>query len=302
MGKEGDKTCVAAVIAAYNPDEKIIDVLRAVIEQVDLAVIVDDGSSGSAAPVFDKLRSLGAEVVHSPQNFGIAKTLNAGIAACESLNKPDFFLTLDQDSIPDHDYVDKALATAELARELNIPIGFVSAASYNQAPVLSRGARSGFEQPFDPWQSGMFIPRTTFDTVGDFDERLVIDAVDSDFTLRVRKAGLVAICGNGCNMSHSLGKQSRVNFWGKERLFTYHSPLRVYYITRNNLIIFFRYFLSDPGWVVRKCYLELINHARRILFSKNNNRAVWRAMILGFRDALLFRTGIINHRDMQKLR
>jgi rhamnosyltransferase len=292
---------VAAIIAAYNPDKKVIDVFRAVVGQVDLVVVVDDRSNDSSTmPVFEELRSLGAEVIHSPNNAGIARTLNIGISRCAAIGRFDYYLTLDQDSIPDQDYVSNALKTDRLARELNIPVGFVSAATYNNSPVLGNGTLLGFEQPFDPWQSGMLIPRSTFNAVGGLDEKLVIDAVDSEFTLRVRKAGLAVLCGSGCNMAHSLGQQSTVSFWGKKRLYTYHSPVRVYYITRNNLLIFFRYFLADPIWVARKSYYELVNHSRRILFSKNK-KEILRAMLFGVRDASMFRNGIIRARDMQKL-
>ncbi|WP_411373715.1 glycosyltransferase [Arthrobacter sp. MPF02] len=300
MAQGGEKVRVAAVIAAYNPDKKIIDVFRAVSEQVNLVVVVDDKSHSSAMPLFNELLALGAEVVHSHENAGIAKTLNVGVARCAELDQPDYYLTLDQDSVPDPDYVKNALATAKVARGLGIPVGFVSAATYNNIPVLRNGTLLGLEQPFDPWQSGMFIPRSTFESVGGLDEGLVIDAVDSEFTLRVRKAGLGVLCGIGCNMSHSLGQQSTVIFLGKKRLFTYHSPVRIYYITRNNLIIFFRYFLAYPTWVGRKACYELINHARRILFT-NNKRPVLQAMLIGLRDAMLFRNGIIKGSDRNKL-
>lgn len=300
MGQRQECFRVAAVIAAYNPDHRIIEVFMAIRKQVSLVVIVDDESGEAATPVFDKLRSLGAEVVHLPQNSGIARTLNVGIARSSELVGPEYYLTLDQDSIPDPDYVSNALDTIRLARKLKVPIGFVGAATYNNSTVLGGGRLEGFEQPFDPWQSGMLIPSSTLDMVGGLDEQLVIDAVDSEFTLRVRRAGLAVLCGIGCNMSHSLGQQSTVSFWGKERLFTYHSPLRVYYITRNNLEIFFRYFLANPGWVVRKGYYELINQTRRVLFSKNRGPIV-RAMLIGFRDALLCRNGIIRNSDLQKL-
>lgn len=300
MTQGGENSRVVAVIAAYNPDEKIVDVFRAVTKQVDLVVIVDDHSNYSAMPVFNELRSLGAEVIHSAENSGIARTLNIGVARAAELVAPEYYLTLDQDSIPDPDYVSNALKTLRLARELNIRVGFVSAATYNDSPVLGNGALLGFEQPFDPWQSGMLIPRSTFDLVGGLDERLVIDAVDSEFTLRVRKAGLAVLCGAGCNMSHSLGRQSTIRFLGKKRLFTYHSPIRVYYITRNNLNVSFRYFRSDPVWVARKGYYELINHARRIFFTEDKLE-VSRAMLFGLRDAVLFRNGNISDIDRQKL-
>jgi rhamnosyltransferase len=298
---EGDRnTRVAAVIAAFNPDETIIDVVKAVSGQVDLVVVVDDGSNHSAMPVFEELLVLGSVVVHVGENSGIAAAVNAGVARSAELTAPDYYLTLDQDSIPDPDYVRNALETFKLAREGNLPTGFVSAATYNNSPVLTMGPLLGLQQPFDPWQSGMLIPGSTFDLVGGLDEGLFIDAVDTDFTLRVRKAGLAVLCGIGCNMSHSLGHQSRIEFWGKQRLFTYHSPVRVYYISRNNLIIFSRYFWNDPFWVIRKAYYELINHARRFLFSENK-RHVIRAVSIGFRDALLFRRGKIKDSDRDKL-
>lgn len=293
-------TRVAAVIAAFNPDERIIDVVKAVSGQVDLVVVVDDGSNHSATPIFEKLVALDSIVVHVAENSGIAAAVNVGVARSIELAEPDYYLTLDQDSIPDPDYVRNALETFKLAREANLPTGFVSAATYNNSPVLTLGPLQGLKQPFDPWQSGMFIPGSTFDLVGGLDEGLFIDAVDTDFTLRVRKAGLAVVCGIGCNMSHSLGHQSRIEFWGKQRLFTYHSPIRVYYISRNNLIIFSRYIWSDPVWVLRKAYYEVINHARRFLFSDNKLR-VMQAVSIGFRDALLSRRGRIKDSDREKL-
>lgn len=299
MEGEGN-TRVAAVIAAFNPDETIIDVVKAVSGQVHLVVVVDDGSSHSAMPIFEKLQDLGSIVVHVAENSGIAAAVNVGVARSAELAAPDYYLTLDQDSIPDPGYVTNALATIKVAGEENLPTGFVSAATYNNSPVLSMGSLLGLEQPFDPWQSGMLIPSSTFDLVGGLDEGLFIDAVDTEFTLRVRKAGLAVLCGIGCNMSHSLGQQSHIKFWGKPRLFTYHSPVRIYYISRNNLIIFSRYFLTDPIWVARKAYYELINHARRFLFSDNKVQ-VMRAVAFGFRDALLFRKGRIKDSDREKL-
>lgn len=300
MMKGERDTRVAAVIAAFNPDESIIEVVKAVSGQVDLVVVVDDGSNYSSMPIFDKLLTLGSVVVHMAENSGIAAAINIGIGRSIELIEPDYYLTLDQDSIPAPDYVRNALETFKLARERKLATGFVSAATYNNSPVLTMGVLLGLEQPFDPWQSGMLIPGSTFDLVGGLDEGLFIDAVDTDFTLRVRNAGLAVICGIGCNMSHSLGQQSCIEFWGKQRLFTYHAPIRIYYISRNNLIILYRYFRTDPIWVIRKTYYEIINHARRLLFS-NNKLQVARAILFGFRDALLIRRGRINDSDREKL-
>ena len=75
----------------------------------------------------------------------------------------------------------------------------------------------------------------TLDTVGNMDESLFIDHVDTEWCFRARAKGfrLFGVCG--AVMTHALGnRRSRVWFL-RWRTVSHHSPFRYYYIFRNSV-------------------------------------------------------------------
>ncbi|WP_202566203.1 glycosyltransferase [Agreia sp. COWG] len=299
---------VAAIVAAYHPDGELVATVAGLVATFDHVVVVDDGSPAAFASVLDRIEGVGATVVRRPTNAGIAATLNAGISEADSLWRPDFFATFDQDSVPVHDYAARALATHREASRSGRRVGFVVASSYSGHPVHTRRSSGAFAEAFDPMQSGFVVPRHTFDSVGRFEQGLVIDGVDSEFTARVRAAGFDVLVGAGCDIRHQLGRRDPVRLFGRElRLFgreisyNYHSPQRVYYIARNGTTLSRRYLLKDPSWVLRRMVEEAKAHVLRLAFSPNR-RAVATAMIAGYRDSFRGRSGVIEPSVLRRLR
>jgi rhamnosyltransferase len=295
-----EHTSVAAIVASYRPTDDLVGTARALVAQFDHVVVVDDGSPVEYAGTLDAIEREGAVVLRRPRNAGIAAVLNAGVAEANRRWEVDFYLTLDQDSLPVEDYAERAVGAFLDARATGLRVGFVSAASYsgNPVPTLSGRDPSGrFDRPFDPMQSGFVIPRATFDRVGPFDEGFVIDGVDSEFTARVRQHGLEIIVGPGCRIEHQLGSRDlarwfgrAVRFGGRQIAFNYHSPTRVYYICRNGTTITLRYALRQPAWVLRRLVEEAKAHLMRALFSPHRLQLAIAASA-GFRDALRRRSG-----------
>jgi rhamnosyltransferase len=299
---------VAAVIAAYRPDPSLAGTVRALREQVEHVVVVDDGSPDGSAAVLAALADAGATVVRQPENAGIAAALNAGVAEARARWNPDFFLTLDQDSRPAGDYVRRGLDTYASATAAGLGVGFVTAASYSGHPIPVLHAEGRFVHAFDPMQSGFLIPRSTVDRLGPFEEDLFIDGVDSEFTMRARTAGLAVLVGEGCDIAHDLGRREPgrlfgrpVRVLGREISYNYHSPSRVYYICRNGTVLTLRYLRRSPGWVVRRLVEELKAHILRFTFSPGRTKLL-RAAAAGFRDALRGSTGRIPAELEQRLR
>lgn len=289
----------AAVIAAYRPSRTLVGTVCALARQVDHIVIVDDGSPEGFARVFEELEGTGATLLRLPSNQGIAAALNAGVARAHEQWLPDYFITLDQDSVLSENYVATALETRAQAQTAGVGVGFVCAASYSGHPSPSMGETHGFLQAFDPMQSGFVIPRTTIESVGPFASDFFIDGVDSDFTMRCRDAGLATIIGSGCTIEHDLGERGSatvfgrsVSFFGREISFNYHSPSRVYYICRNGTVLSKRYALRYPRWVARRLLEEAKAHLLRFLFSPNRVKLLI-ASFAGFRDAARSRMGRI---------
>ncbi|WP_044572619.1 glycosyltransferase [Arthrobacter alpinus] len=289
----------AAVIAAFKPAATLVHTVVALSRQINHIVVVDDGSPASSTQIFAELEKAGAHVVHQGSNQGIGAALNAGVMLAEKSFHPDYFITLDQDSVLVDDYVRRAHKTLKEAAVAGVSVGFVCAASYSgHASPLWKNV-DGFCQAFDPMQSGFFIPRQTISTVGRFAADFFIDGVDSDFTMRCRDAGLATIIGPGCTIEHDLGERGQAQLFGRKvRVlgrdigFNYHSPSRVYYICRNGTALTKRYLRSNPGWVGRRLVEEAKAHLLRFLFSPNRVKLLT-AAIAGLRDGFTGKSGRI---------
>ncbi|MEB7505726.1 glycosyltransferase [Arthrobacter koreensis] len=296
-----DSYRVAAVISAYNPPLDLVDKVKRLADQVELIVVVDDGSPEADPSVLAGLAEAGAVVLEQGTNSGIAAALNAGIRyAAES--SPDFFLTLDQDSELDSGYVASALSAWERAKAQGLAVGMVCAESHNGSTVMVQKAGEAFLEAFDPMQSGTLIPASTFEVAGLLEEDLFIDCVDSEFTARIRGLGLAALIAPGCNIAHSVGdsRPMRLGTWhvtvgGQKRFVHSHAPFRVYYITRNGLVMYKRYLLKQPIWVLRRIGLEIVFYGVRVVYGPHRGRQI-AAILFGVRDALAGRMGRISPR------
>ncbi|MCQ1999251.1 glycosyltransferase [Arthrobacter zhaoxinii] len=293
---------VAAVISAYNPPIDLIEKVKRLASQVERIIVVDDGSPADVTGVLQGLEAAGAVVLKQGSNTGIAAALNAGIRyAAESA--PDFFLTLDQDSELDPDYVARALVAFTAATLQGVPVGMVCAESHNKQPVMLQKPGVPFPEAFDPMQSGTLIPAATFDAAGLLEEDLFIDCVDSEFTARIREMGLKAIIAPGCNISHAVGESRpmRLGTWhvtvgGQKRFVHSHAPFRVYYITRNGLVMYRRYLPKQPVWVLRRIGLEVVFYGVRVVYGPHRFRQI-AAIAFGIRDALTGRMGRISAKE-----
>jgi rhamnosyltransferase len=299
---------VVGVVSAFNPDHEHVENIAWLLKYVTRVVVVDDGSSADVDAVLEQMRALGADVLRLERNSGIACALNTGVKHARASWDPEWIVTMDQDSRFSGDYVAAAMAAAATSADPE-SIGMVCAESHNHAPLpvpmFSRG-----EEPevFDPMTSGSLVPSSTFDTIGYYNEDYFIDCVDSEFNARIRAAGLRAIAAPGCNLNHSLGhaRPMKILGWhahvGAKKLFIYyHSPFRVYYITRNSLVMARTYIFSQPVWVLRRIYMEIQSHVVRFVFGPNRRKHL-RAASAGIRDALRHRMGRIDDALASRLR
>lgn len=292
--------CVVAIVAAYNPRADITNLVDVLLQQVDSVVIVDDGSDSEARRLLHRLEGPRVKVVRHETNSGIAAALNSGARFAIERCAADYLLTLDQDSLPGPSYVGRALGTFSDLAAAGAPVGIVASESNNGERVLMRAGTRGRDEPFDPWQSGMVVPREAWISTGGLDETLFIDAVDSDFSQRMRRSGRLVVCGEGCDLTHELGSLRQGRILGHETTYTYHGPGRVYYISRNNAVLFVRNIFWDPRWSLKKAYLEIINQCRRLAYS-DDRRALAAAWFDGLYDAVRGRMGKIPDETTHRL-
>ena len=279
---------VVAVVTAYDPDDRLTQLVDALSAQVAQIVIVDDGSTAGLA-VLDALATRPGTHLLRQSNAGVAAALNTGVAAALARDA-DAVLTLDQDTGLPADYVAHAVTAWRTASARGLPVGFVCAASYRGRPTPTRGHRSGLTIAFDPLQSGCLVPAATYRAVGVYDAGLVIDAVDSEFTVRCLAAGLLPVVGPDCALDHGMGERTPVRLLGREVGYNRHPPHRVYYMARNGTLLARRYARDEPGWVGRRLVEEAKAHTLRLALSPDRG-VLARAALRGLRDGLRGRSG-----------
>jgi rhamnosyltransferase len=287
---------VIAVIVIYQPDLFVLDrLLNALVRQVGVAVIVDNGSSIEMKLKPERYLPLKAKALRLNENMGIAFAQNRGIELARQM-QGRFVLLMDQDSIPEPGMV-QALLSAALERSAGaVGPRYVDSRHENPPPFIRiRGLRLERLSCSEPdaivpvdylISSGCLIPMAVLDHVGGMREDFFIDFVDIEWGLRARKFGYQ--CYGVCNagMSHCLGHDPIKKFGMK---FPLHSPLRHYYHFRNAVLLSKERW--TPGnWKLANGWRMCLKYFFYSLFARPRLEH-WRMMTLGIWHGLLGRTG-----------
>lgn len=284
---------VAAVVTAFNPDASLLTVCSSVIDQVDVVVVVDDGSPEPDEDIFARCSALGAIVVRQEQNLGIGAALNAGILVARShpsSTPSTAILTLDQDSAVPQGYVAALAQALRAATQAGVPVAMVGPAQ--ATGVRSARGEGDGEVVFsrEPIQSGLLIPAETLEEVGLFDAELFIDGVDTEYFLRAEARGRRAIVADDATLEHQLGRRHVVRLLGREIPVVHAATFRYYYIARNRIILLRRYLRADARWAAGAVLRDL-RHLAIVTVLVPGRIARLRETVAGVRDGLRSTTG-----------
>lgn len=244
---------VFGVIITYHPDAARLEAcLSAVRPQVDEVVLLDN----------------------SRENRGVAAALNEGMRRASEAGA-DFVLSLDQDSILPPDAVHKMLAYASVHPEV-AQIG----PRWSEEPAGCRDVAHLIT-------SGSLLRLSAWREAGPFREAYFIDAVDIEYSCRLRARGCRVVCCGDVVLDHRLG--DGLQGWdilGKKRLgYIGHPPLRIYYMLRNAL-----YFAAEYRTAEARQYLRRVRRTiRRMLLQSPERAAVWQYACRARKD---YRAGV----------
>ncbi|MRX42914.1 glycosyltransferase [Agromyces kandeliae] len=249
---------VIAVVPTFHPDHDVVENMRSLASQVDELIVVDDGTGPAADEVLERI---GDEIANSrrirlERNSGIARALNVGVRAAMD-DGADFVVNTDQDTDLPAGYVVACLETFARANRVT-RVGIVCTDRVNGQPSIPTWfSPEGIGLVPEAIQSGFVIARECLESAGLFDERLVIDCVDTEFCLRVRDHGFRIAIAEDTDITHALGEMVPFRPFGLTlahrdggHLYQYHSPFRQYYIIRNNIDLVFRNFLRRRRWTL----------------------------------------------------
>lgn len=279
-------TDVAVVFTTFHPQEPFVDVVRSLRDDFPV-VVVDDGTDGPN-PVLDAAEMLGAVVIRQPENLGIAAALNAGLRLAFSRGSK-YAVTFDQDSAPEHDTI-AVLRKAFVDLDATPPVAAVVPGQF--AGVRQSAATGSYPEARNVIQSGMMLSADSFAELGDFDESLFIDLVDTEYEMRILASGRRVVSAP-TRIGHELGRTLGLRPFGKlpPTVTTMAStPFRYYYRARNRVTITRRYFTALPARTMRDLTVDLAYFAL-IAASARPRRAIADVLCRGFRDGFRGRGG-----------
>jgi rhamnosyltransferase len=295
-----------AVFVTFNPDKEVINNLLQILSQVDYVVIVDNASSPVSLFEIESLQSQNTKIhlIKNDKNLGIATALNQGCNALIGEHCQYAFL-LDQDS-----YVSDGI----IISLTNIFDKFESCAiaSPNILPknisennpnykssymVKSKGiifSRENLEsrplQVLFNITSGSLVKLDVWKEVGGFWDELFIDGVDNEFGLRVNNFNYQIIIDNKSVLHQEYGELKVKKVLGKCFYPTNHSPNRHYYMTRNRLKVWKRYYRLYPYYIVWDL-LAFSNAAFKILCFEQRRVEKFKFILKGIKDGILGKGG-----------
>ncbi len=289
-----DRRRVLAAVITYNPDQTILQNLEGLRTQVDAIVVIDNGSSDIA--LIERARAAtGSRLVRNGANLGIAAALSQA-ARMAQREGYDWLATFDQDSLCSLGVVHGLLALYDNHPQRD-QIGILATAHCDRAIGRGYHHRLDILVESGDWRSvrstitsGSLVRVGLFALVGLFDDALFIDAVDHEFCLRVRKHGWLVVEGRHQVLEHSIGDATEHYLLGRRIVCTHHSPLRRYYMTRNQLEVCGRNLLVDPIWAFKGLFQFAASSIVTLVYERDR-LAKLRAMLTGVAHFALRRFG-----------
>ena len=227
---------IATVVILYHPTQNFIENLATYQPFTD-KIYVFDNTEKECDLKEQILNFSKVEYFHDGENNAIAKRLN--IAAKKAISEGyDWLLMMDQDSKFINNSLEYYLDGIE-NYPLNKPVPIFCVNYLREEQESSPIAKT---QKIDLFiTSGSVLNLTLFPVIGDFDENLFIDFVDTEYSLRCKRMGYKIIQFTNIFLVHQLGtlvnRASIKTLYLKKKLKTVYSPIRYYYLCKNNLYI-----------------------------------------------------------------
>ena len=285
-----------AGIIVYDPDANLIKLVDSlVLQNVDVFLYINKRNSISEMIINTRKVS----IFESPINNGLSKSLNKIIKQFLKLNYKYLF-TFDQDSMIDNNYVKSMIDNFEYALKMNknaicfspkiIDEKFDNEELIKDNYNKSRNLPIFKEVKFSITSGSVFL-KNSFLKVGQMNEQLFIDGVDTDWCERAVLKKLKLYKSNNVFLKHKIGNKY-INFFGIKK--SYHQlDLRVYYIIRNSiyLILFGE---NRIFWKTVEFQRTLIRILAYPLLSLKKRKTIF-IIILAIKDGFIKNMGKMNY-------
>ncbi|RQS08229.1 glycosyltransferase family 2 protein [Burkholderia sp. Bp9002] len=290
---------LGALVILYHPTDVQLAALGTLRRACDALLVVDNTPQPDAR-ARDVCARDGIALLHHGNRGGIAGAFNAGLAALFR-ERVDAVALFDQDS---------AVPAAFFPAMRDVCAGLAHRAFLAGPRVFDENARSFLPElstngitlrrlriePGAPLQrcaflisSGCVVSRDAFDTLGPFDETLVIDHVDTEYSFRALARNVPLYVVPSLVLSHRIGAKQRHTFGPFEMTSMNHPWQRRYYSARNAVQLGIQYGLRFPIAIVPN--LLTLWQIVQIALVERDKRDKLRGILLGIADGVFGRLG-----------
>lgn len=267
---------VCAIVVTYFPDDRFIDRLRMVTEQVDMLVVVDNSGDSAVTHEVQELGGDRIQLICNEFNAGLASALNSGMTWAKAAGYC-WAVLLDQDTTVHPDAVEQLLS---IVRKYPSP-DRVAAVGSNYEPRSS--TQSSWTEETSVITSGTLLSLPAFDRIGPFRNEFFVDCVDLDYCLRARQSGFVVLRSTDRLMEHQIGNVTKHSILSFQAGTSNHAVIRRYYLARNLTTLIREYSRREPRWVARMIVNQFKSLLLLCLFEKERRRKL-RLFSLGLYD------------------
>jgi len=274
MGKKFQD--IAGLVVLFNPDHSVIDNILSYIKQISVLYVIDN-SELCNTNIVETIKSFNnTKYISNGENIGIARALNIG-AENSIKDGFNFLFTFDQDS----------KATPEM---IEIMVSYLDENDYSNIGILSPFQdNKGYKNPPNKKvtkvsniaTSGNLLNLDAYTKVGPFLDELFIDYVDVEYCLRLNSSGFKVIRLNDAILIHNLGNIVKRRFLFRKVAVTNHSPLRLYYRTRNRFYVLRKYKYKFPLFSIYNFFRLFMETLKVVCFESERIEKI-RMMVKGY--------------------
>jgi len=233
----GNVERASAVVVTFHPSAQDLQNIAAIRAQVDLLIVVDNGSS---AEDLTRMRlssqAPGSVLIENGENLGVAAALNLGVQ--EALKQGYQWIALfDQDSAVTDGFIASMIEEFQSCRTRKPIMQMIP--RYRDPKTGLEGSVSEFGDggAFLTITSGSLFSREAFAECGLFREDLFVYGVDDDYSLRIRRKGFFIGVSQNAVLLHQSGHPTSRRVFGKTLTTKNYRPESRYYYARNKVWI-----------------------------------------------------------------
>lgn len=266
---------IYAVVVTYFPDDAVVANLRALQPQVARLVIVDNTGPHGSRSRLDAFRAAhGITVILNDENRGLAAALNQGLAVALD-EGADWIATFDQDSRAPDGYCAGLLAGLAACPEparvgMLAPIYQDHGLGFRYSPAMSLEGDARRVAPVTvAITSGNLLRATAVRAVGGFRDDFIIDCVDFEYCLRLRRGAWTIYEIREVVLDHAQGNWTKRTLLGRSFSVNDYPPSRRYYQTRNRWVTYRLHGSVAPKWILRDAWIYAKEMVKLVLFSRD---------------------------------